>query len=173
MAGPDADYGGSIPDAYERCLVPMLFIPYASDIAERALARDHAHVIELAAGTGIAARALARALPTARIEATDLNERMIQLANIRWSVADAQDLPFDTGTFDLAVCQFGIMFFPERLRALREVSRVLGPKGTLLFNVWDDLDHNDVARTISQAAASKFTDNPLTFSRVFPTDTVT
>lgn len=115
-------------------------------------------MLEIAAGTGIATRAHAIALGDAHIEATDLNETMVAFAathsvspTVRWSAANAMALPFENGRFELAVCQFGVMFFPDRLRAFREVRRVLAPRGTFLFNVRDNLAHNDVARIVSEA----------------------
>ncbi len=175
MTRPDAAFTGSIPEVYERHLVPLLFVPYADDIAARARAIGARRVLEIAAGTGVVTRALAEALPEARIEGTDLNEAMVSFAAartaipaIRWSTADAAALPFENGSFDLAVCQFGVMFFPDRLKAFREARRVLAPGGTYLFNVWDDLEHNDVGRMVSDAAAAAFPDDPPLFLRRTP-----
>ena len=132
-------------------------------------------MLEIAAGTGIATRALAIALGDAHIEATDLNETMVAFAatrsvspTVRWSAANAMALPFENGRFELAVCQFGVMFFPDRLRAFREVRRVLAPRGTFLFNVWDNLAHNDVARIVSEAVEAAFPDDPPLFVRRTP-----
>lgn len=170
MKESDALFSGAIPDIYDRCLGPLLFQPYATDLASRAKNLDGRRVIELAAGTGIATRALAQNFPDARIEATDLNESMVNLAsasstspNVRWSVADGMALPFGDGSFDWAVCQFGIMFFPDRLAAFREVRRVLSAGGTFLFNVWDDLEHNDVARIVFRSVVDAFPDDPPAF----------
>jgi len=170
MKESDALFSGEIPGIYDRCLGPLLFQPYADDLASRVKGLDGKRLIEIAAGTGIVTRALAQNFPDARIEATDLNESMVELAsassssrNVRWSVADAMALPFDDGSFDWAVCQFGIMFFPDRLAAFREVRRVLNPGGTFLFNVWDDLEHNDVARIVFRSGVDAFSDNPPSF----------
>ena len=124
MTGSDAAFTGSLPRIYDRYLGPLLFEPYADDIAARVRESGAHRVLELAAGTGIVTRALAAALPRAQIDATDLNEAMVAFAaqsqpsaSIRWSTADAMALPFDDGIFDLVVCQFGVMFVTDRVRA--------------------------------------------------------
>ncbi len=175
MTQRDTVFTGSIPELYERCLGPLFFMPYADDIATRAQTVGAHRIIEIAAGTGIVTRALTKALPAAEIEATDLNEAMVSFAaarsaisRVRWSTADAMTLPFEDGHFDLAVCQFGVMFFPDRPRAFREVRRVLAPGGTYLFNVWDDVEHNDVARIVSETAEAAFPAAPPLFIRRTP-----
>ncbi|HTJ25072.1 MAG TPA: methyltransferase domain-containing protein [Candidatus Limnocylindria bacterium] len=171
----DTAFVGSIPEQYDRFLGPLFFVPYAQDVAARARAIGPRRILEIAAGTGIVTRALADALPEAHIEATDLNEAMIALARarstapgVRWSTADAMALPFDDARFDLAVCQFGVMFFPDRARAYREARRVLAPEGTYLLSVWDEIAHNDVAQIVSQAAATVLPDDPPQFLRRTP-----
>ena len=171
----NASFTGRIPEIYDRDLGPMLFAPYAADMAERAKALGPKSVLEIAAGTGIVTQALARALPDATIEATDLNQAMVDFASsrrgdsaIRWSTADAQSLPFDDRTFDLVVCQFGVMFFPDRAKAFREARRVLRDRGTYLFSVWEGLQTNDIPRTVSDAASSVFPDDPPLFLRRTP-----
>lgn len=133
-----------MPEAYERHLVPVLFRPFASDMAVRAAALRPRTVLELAAGTGALTSALLTALPTASMVATDLNEAMVSAGSAReprarWRQADAQALPFEDGAFDLVVCQFGVMFFPDRPSAYAEVRRVLGPRGRFLFSSWGPL----------------------------------
>jgi ubiquinone/menaquinone biosynthesis C-methylase UbiE len=169
---PEADtaFTGSIPETYDRYLGPLLFAPYGDDLARRARALGAERIVEIAAGTGIATRALASSLPHARIEATDLNDAMVRLAStkfdparIRWSVADAMALGFPNGSFDVAVCQFGVMFFADPVECFREVRRVLSAGGTYLFNVWDDLAHNDVARIVFQTLVDLFPDDPPSF----------
>jgi ubiquinone/menaquinone biosynthesis C-methylase UbiE len=154
----DAVFAGSIPAVYEECMVPVLFAPYARDLVERAAALAPGTVLELAAGTGAVSRALAAGLPRARIVATDLNPGMLEVArtraaaeNLRFEPADAQSLPFPGGAFDLAVAQFGAMFFPDKVGAYREVRRVLAPGGTWLFNVWGPLEANNGSAEIDRA----------------------
>jgi ubiquinone/menaquinone biosynthesis C-methylase UbiE len=154
----DAVFAGSVPAVYEEALVPVLFAPYAADLAERAAALAPHAVLELAAGTGAVSRALAAALPRARIVATDLNPGMLEVAraraaaeNLRFEPADAQSLPFAAGAFDLAVAQFGAMFFPDKVGAYREVRRVLAPGGAWLFNVWGPLEANTGSAAIDRA----------------------
>ncbi|WP_406451006.1 class I SAM-dependent methyltransferase [Streptomyces sp. NBC_01622] len=130
-----------MPEAYERHLVPVSFRPFAIDLAARAAALRPRTVLELAAGTGALTSALLTAVPMASVVATDLNEAMVIAGSARepradWRQADAQELPFEDGSFDLVVCQFGVMFFPGRPAAYTEVRRVLTPQGRFLFNSW-------------------------------------
>jgi SAM-dependent methyltransferase len=160
MAG-DTRFAGSIPQVYEECLVPVLFDPYAEDMVERALELPNASVLEIAAGTGAVALKLAQALPDSRIVATDLNAGMIEVGRakslpgrIAWLTADAQDLAFHDESFDLVLCQFGAMFFADRVKAYREVRRVLHDNGAFLFNVWDRLEANSGSEAIHEAVRS-------------------
>jgi SAM-dependent methyltransferase len=174
MGNSDSAFAGSIPEYYHRCLGPFLFEPYAEDLTRRAAALRPGRILETAAGTGIVTAALARALPEAEIVATDLNPDMLAVAaanipspRIRFLPADAQSLPFTDARFDLVVCQFGAMFFPDRVAAYREARRVLKPGGTLLFNVWDRLDANPASMAVAEAVAALFPDDPPGFlSRV-------
>jgi ubiquinone/menaquinone biosynthesis C-methylase UbiE len=133
-------------ELYDRHLVPMLFAPYAPIFAERAKRLGPRSILEIAAGTGIATRELAQTLPAGvPITATDLNQPMIDrarakpgVADITWQQADAMELPFPDESFDLIVCQFGVMFFPDKQASFREASRILQHGGTYLFAVWDD-----------------------------------
>ena len=167
----DARFAGSIPELYERLLVPMLFEPYAADLADRAAAQSPRRVLELAAGTGVVTRALAERLPAgASIVATDLNPPMLDMAAsrgtarpVQWRQADALQLPFDDGAFDLVACQFGVMFFPDKARAFSEARRVLAPGGRLLFNVWDRIEENDFPQVVTQALETLFPDDPPRF----------
>lgn len=173
MAQTDSDrlFAGSIPQLYEQYLVPLLFQPYAEDLAQRVAACAPARVLEIAAGTGAVTRELARRLPAATaIVATDLNAPMVDEARARgtsrpveWRTADAMQLPFDDGSFDAVVCQFGVMFFPDKPRAFAEARRVLRPGGTLLFNAWDAIAHNEFADVVTQALARVFPDDPPRF----------
>lgn len=154
----DSAFAGSIPAIYEECLVPVLFAPFARDLADRAKALRPGAVLELAAGTGVVSHRLAEALPEARIVATDLNPAMLAVAearghasNLSFEPADAQALAFHDGLFDLVVAQFGAMFFPDKIGAYREARRVLAPGGTLLFNVWDELEANPGSAAIHHA----------------------
>ena len=175
MSDTPTRFSGSIPELYERYLAPLFFEPYAADLARRARALSGRRVLEVAAGTGIVTRALLDALPEAEVEATDLNADMLVLAasrtsnpRVRWSQADALRLPFIDRCFDLVVCQFAVMFFPDRTAAFREARRVLRPGGSYLFSVWDGLEHNDVARIVSEALAAEFPDHPPRFMARVP-----
>ena len=177
MAAGDDVFTGSIPEIYNRYLVPLIFEPYAIDLAERVARRNVRNVLETAAGTGVLTRALASRLPTsARIVATDLNGPMLQIAektlvtakNIEWKMADALALPFADGSFDAVVCQFGAMFFPDKVRAFVEAKRVLTPGGTFLFNVWDKISTNEFIDTVSATLKALFPNDPPRFMERTP-----
>jgi ubiquinone/menaquinone biosynthesis C-methylase UbiE len=171
MTDTDKVFAGSIPNLYEAHLVPLIFGPYAADIARRLAARPLKRVLEVAAGTGVVTRALAAALdPAITIVATDLNQAMLDEAArvgtprpVEWRQADAQALPFADGEFDAVVCQFGVMFFPDKARAYAEARRVLRPGGVYIFNVWDRLAENEFADVITTALAAVFPDDPPRF----------
>lgn len=170
-AGNDQAFTGSIPKIYGTYLVPLLFEPYAADLAARVAARSPTNVLEIAAGTGVVTRAMLAALPpTVDIIATDLNTAMLEQAAahtlprpVAFQQADAMDLPFDDQTFDAVVIQFGVMFFPDKPKALSEARRVLRPGGALIFNVWDRIEHNEFADVISNALVEFFPDDPPLF----------
>ncbi|CAG2150878.1 class I SAM-dependent methyltransferase [Cupriavidus numazuensis] len=172
----DKAFTGAIPELYERYLVPMIFAPYAADLARRAAALRPASVLEIAAGTGALTRELAQTLHAdAEIVATDLNPPMLARAQavgtsrtVSWQTADAMQLPFDDGRFNLVVCQFGAMFFPDKGAAFAEARRVLAPGGTLLFNVWDRIEDNHFAHTVTRALAGLFPDSPPDFMARIP-----
>lgn len=175
MTSLDAKFAGSIPALYDHYLGPLIFEPYAIDLAERVAKLNPRDVLETAAGTGIVTLELAKRLPEASIIATDLNPAMLEVAakkntasNIKWQPADALALPFADQSFDVVACQFGVMFFPDKLKAYREVHRVLRPGGHFLFNAWDSLDHNDMASVVNAAAAEMFPGNPPEFFRRTP-----
>lgn len=169
--GRDAVFEGSVPELYESHMVPLIFEPYAADMARRVAALAPGRVLETAAGTGVVTRALALALPSdAEIVATDLNPPMLARAQavgtarpVQWQVADALALPFDDASFDVVVCQFGAMFFPDKPRAFGEARRVLRPGGTLLFNVWDAIEHNEFTDVVVSALAAVFPQDPPRF----------
>jgi ubiquinone/menaquinone biosynthesis C-methylase UbiE len=165
MATTDKDFAGSIPEIYDRYLVPLLFEPYALDLAGRVAKSGATDILEIASGTGAVTRALAAALPKqARIVATDLNQPMLDRAKsrqtdehrIEWKQADALALPFADGNFDAVVCQFGAMFFPDKVRAYKEARRVLKAGGYFFFNVWDKISTNEFADVVTEALASIF-----------------
>lgn len=175
MADTDSAFKGSIPEFYDRCLGPFLFEPYAADLAARAAALGPRRILETAAGTGIVTAALAAALPGTEIVATDLNPDMLRVAEgklrsaqVSFAPADAQSLPFPDAGFDLVVCQFGAMFFPDRARAYREARRVLRPGGTFLFNVWDRLEANPASQAVAGAVAALFPSDPPSFLNRVP-----
>jgi ubiquinone/menaquinone biosynthesis C-methylase UbiE len=166
MVGNFADkiFAGSIPKIYDKHLVPLIFQPYANDLARRLATHPVQRVLEIAAGTGAVTRALASLLPVrVEIVATDLNQTMLDRAAaigtsrpVTWKQADAMQLPFADAEFDAVICQFGAMFFPDKPKAYAETRRVLRPRGVFLFNVWDRIEENEFADTVTDALATVF-----------------
>jgi len=162
-----------MPEAYERHLVPVFFRPFAADLAARAAALRPRTVLELAAGTGVLTSALLTAVPTASVVATDLNEAMVAAGSARepradWRQADAQELPFEDGGFDLVLCQFGVMFFPDRPAAYAEVRRVLAPQGRFLFNSWGPLASHGFGAAFQAALEQSMPDTAPSFLKDVP-----
>jgi ubiquinone/menaquinone biosynthesis C-methylase UbiE len=175
---PDTDkvFAGAIPRLYEKYLVPMIFQPYAADLVNRIASRPLTRVLEIAAGTGVVTRNLASVLPeSVSIVATDLSQPMLDLAfaigtkrTVEWRQANAMQLPFEDAVFDAVVCQFGIMFFPDKSKAFSEARRVLRPGGVFIFSVWDRIEENQFAHTVSMALASLFPKDPPRFMNRTP-----
>ena len=171
MAQTDTVFAGSIPAFYDRYLGPLLFEPYAADLAARLANITQGQVLETAAGTGIATRMLVGALPEAvAIVATDLNQPMVDFAaaqpsvgRVTWRQVDALSLPFEEKSFDAVVCQFGVMFFRDKRAAYREAGRVLKPGGRFIFSVWDRLEENELSQIVSEAVAALFPEDPPRF----------
>ena len=150
-----------MPDIYERCLGAAVFHPFAVDLACRAARLVPTTVLEIAAGTGIVTAELLAVLPGVRVTATDLNPAMVEAGRRRvpgaeWRPADASSLPFPDGAFDLVVCQFGVMFFPDRRTAYTEFARVLGPSGVVLLNTWDTIDTHGFAQALLEGLEDVF-----------------
>ena len=169
MVATDKLFAGSIPEIYDRYLVPLIFEPYAADLAARLTALRPLTVLETAAGTGVLTRAMAAEFPEhVRIVATDLNQPMLDHASARlgpdsrvsWRQADALALPFADQSFDAVACQFGVMFFPDRAQGFREARRVLRPAGHFLFNAWDRISENVFAEVVTEALARLFPADP-------------
>lgn len=172
MLESDKVFAGSIPENYDRYMVPLIFEPFATDIAQRAAALSPRDVLETAAGSGVVTRALApRLSSSSRYTVTDLNQPMLDYAasrqppdtRIAWCKADALALPFEDASFDLVCCQFGAMFFPDRIAGFREAKRVLKPGGHFLFNVWDRIEENIFANDVTQALSKIFPSDPPRF----------
>ncbi|MEV6757087.1 class I SAM-dependent methyltransferase [Streptomyces sp. NPDC051214] len=162
-----------MPAVYEHYLVPVIFRPFAEDLAARASALHPRRILELAAGTGALTSHLLAAAPSAEVTATDLNEAMVTLGSARspgavWRQADAQRLPFPDGAFDLVVCQFGVMFFPDRVAAFTEARRVLAPGGRFLFNTWGPLSTHAFGSALQAGLERAFPADPPQFLPTVP-----
>jgi ubiquinone/menaquinone biosynthesis C-methylase UbiE len=176
MVASDKVFAGSIPELYDRFLVPLIFEPYARDLADLIAQAEPKTVLEIAAGTGVVTRAMAARLPAqARLTVTDLNQPMLDHAKARlpdarieWKQADALALPFADESFEAVVCQFGAMFFPDKVQGYREARRVLKPGGRFFYNVWDRISENDFADVVAGALAAVFPDDPPRFMERTP-----
>ena len=175
MKNQDTEFTGSIPAAYDRYLGPTLFQPYAEDLAARLLLPDASSILELACGTGILTRVLRSRLASGvKITATDLNEPMFRYAankfaareDVAWRQADACRLPFANRMFDAVVCQFGLMFVPDKTLAAQEAHRVLKRGGLFLFNLWDAMEHNALCQLTHHTIAGYFEKDPPAFYQV-------
>ena len=157
----------STPALYDRYMGPLLFEPYAKLVAERSALLQPDRILETAAGTGIVTRAVNEAVPQAQIVATDINPAVLEFAarhldseRVTFQPADAQDLPFAEGSFDLVLCAFGVMFFPDKVRANGEARRVLRSGGHYLLVSFDCLALNPVPKAAEGAVAALFVDDP-------------
>ncbi len=171
MEATDKVFAGPVPQIYDRLLVPLIFKPYAEDLAVRVMAGDPRRILEVAAGTGALTQEMAARLDGGSIVATDLNPAMLDLAAARFPndgritcrQADALDLPFADESFDTVTCQFGAMFFPDKAKGYAEAHRVLKPGGRFLFNVWDAVESNDFTAVMLDALAELFPGDPPRF----------
>ena len=172
MVTTDKLFTGSIPEIYDRFLVPLIFDVFARDLADRVAKFEPRDVLETAAGTGALTRSLdSRLAKPVRIAATDLNQPMLDRAaansaangRISWRQADALALPFQDHSFDVVACQFGAMFFPDKIQGYKEARRVLRPSGRFLFNVWDRISENDFADVVTATLAQIFPQDPPSF----------
>ena len=168
MEDPARLYSGSVPALYDRYRGPVFFEPFARDLAGCLADLRAGHLLEIAAGTGIVTRVLARVLPeTVSIIASDINQAMLDfaaaqpgLARISWRHADALALPFDDAAFHAVLCQFGVMFFRDRVAGYRETRRVLRPGGRFVFDVWDRIENNEFCGVVCETVARLFPNNP-------------
>jgi ubiquinone/menaquinone biosynthesis C-methylase UbiE len=172
---PNARFAGSVPEMYDRHLGPVIFEPYAQDLARRVVAEVRSGpVLEVACGTGVLTQRLFELLPVdVELVATDLNEPMVEFARsklgddrVRWQQADAMNLPFPAASFTAVVCQFGLMFVPDKEAAFREARRVLGEGGLLAFSVWDSIEKNPIARIAHSTISRLFPKDPPNFYEV-------
>jgi SAM-dependent methyltransferase len=167
----DSTFTDDVATFYESALVPLIFEPYARDLAARVQLLQPTSVLEVACGTGVVTRALAKSLPAAcAITATDLNKAMVAHAErigtirpVTWRQADAMALPYANESFGVVACQFGTMFFPDRVAAYREIRRVLRPGGTFLFSIWNRIEDNEFADVITRAVSTLYPSDPPLF----------
>jgi ubiquinone/menaquinone biosynthesis C-methylase UbiE len=173
MTNRDSVWSDSMPREYDAGLGEALFRAPARWTAKTVagLAPPRSRILELAAGSGIVTAELC-ATVDGQVTATDLNQSMVDYGNSQvpqalWLSADAQALPFDDSSYDVVVCQFGVMFLPDRPRAFQEVGRVLRPGGVYVFTTWAPVADNELTAVMTDALATLFGANAPTFvSRV-------
>ena len=168
----DREWVGSMSEAYDRWLVPAVFEPFAIDLARRVAAHHPDRILEVAAGTG-ALTATLDGVAAAELVATDFNQAMVDVGcarapNARWQQADAMNLPFDDAQFDVVVCQFGVMFFPDKRAAFTEIQRVLVPDGTFVFNTWSTLESHELQAAVVDVVAEILSGDPPPFLAAVP-----
>lgn len=175
MGTNSSGFVGDIPDHYDSGLGPNIFADYGDRLADRCCDEAATNAVELAAGTGIVSRKLRDKLPSGTpLLVTDLNAPMLEVAkrkfsageNVEFAVANAMDLPFEDATFDLMVCQFGVMFFPDKPASFREAARVLKPGGRYVFNLWGAMPENPFSQVAHDVGARFFPDDPPGFYKV-------
>ncbi|CAN5436018.1 methyltransferase domain-containing protein [soil metagenome] len=170
---PNITFGGAIPKIYDEVLGPVYFEPYAIDIADRVASLKPATILETACGTGRVTMHLKSANPNAQITASDINPDMFAIAqqklngsSVEFKQADATALPFPGNSFDCVVAQFGIMFYPDKVKGVAEALRVLKPGGTYIFNVWGKIEDNGMSATGREIITRFFENNPPVFYNI-------
>ncbi len=137
----------SAAEVYENLFVPALFGEWSERAVHETNIRRGQKVLDVACGTGILACEVAKMVGSeGSVTGLDLNEGMLAVAekkypHINWKHGEAESLPFEDETFNAVVCQFGLMFFPKKTLAIREMFRVLKGNGKLVIAVWDTLEN--------------------------------
>lgn len=148
----------AVAEAYERHMVPGMFLYWTQMLVKLAAPKPGEHVLDVACGTGVGARLAATEVgPTGRVVALDVDPGVIEFARhreqgpIQWHCASAMAMPFDSGTFDLCLCLQGLQFFPDRIEGFREMRRVLKDSGRLVASIWGPIECNEGHRAVVQA----------------------
>lgn len=147
-------------EIYEAKFVPALFADWAPHVVDMGDVAAGQSVLDVACGTGIVARTAAeRVGASGRVVGVDLNQAMLTVASwvcpgVELRQADVTALPFDDGTFDAVLCQMALMFFPDPTAAVREMSRVAEPHGTVVIMVPSSLDAQPAYRLLVELAAT-------------------
>lgn len=172
MSENSIQFTARIAENYEKYLAPVFFISTSKDLVSH-LTGNPANILEIAAGTGQVTRNIIKSFPDAKITATDINPGMLDVGknivhseNITWMTADASELPFDDNSFDAVICQFGVMFFPDKQKAMNEAFRVLKPGGQIVFNTWDSLENNRICMIPEEVVNGVFPDDPPPFYKI-------
>lgn len=172
MSENSTQFTARIAENYEKYLAPVFFISTSKDLVTH-LTGEPKNILEIAAGTGQVTRNIIKSFPEAKITATDYNPGMLDVAkgivksdNITWQIADACDLKFEDNTFDAVLCQFGVMFFPDKQKAMNEAYRVLKPGGQIAFNTWDSLENNRICKIPDDVVTKIFENDPPPFYKI-------
>lgn len=150
----------SAPEAYESYLVPAIFVPWTRNLLDTAALQDGERVLDVGCGTGIVARNAAETVGGENVVGVDLNEGMLEIAEratsdtdpaIDWRRADASDLPFPDGSFDVVLCQQALQFFEDPSDALADMHRVLAPGGRIVCSVWRPIEFQPGYAVLAEA----------------------
>lgn len=146
-------------EVYEQKFVPALFAEWAEYLVDAVGPRPGQSVLDVACGTGIVARTAAERLGGGgRVAGVDLNEGMLEVArrirrDLEWRRGDAGDLPFADESFDAVLCQASVMYFPDRVQALKEMGRVAIPEGVVGVQVWGSLENQPAYQRLGDVLA--------------------
>ena len=172
MAENSIQFTANIAENYDKYLGPIFFIPCANNLITH-IKGTPKNILEIAAGTGHVTRLLVKKFPDSEITATDINEGMLDVAKgiirsdkVKWNVVDACEIPYKDNTFDLYIRQFGIMFFPDKQKAMAEAYRVLKPGGTIMFSTWDKIENSTLAKITNDVITDLFPDDPPNFYQI-------
>ena len=166
-------FSGSIPENYHHYMVPLLFEPYSKHLVSELGHLQGGPVLEIACGTGSVTGHLRKSLPRdAQLVATDISSEMLEFAKrdlghlqgLELRSADAMDLPFSSSSFEAVICQFGIMFLPDKRQGLSEIFRVLREGGTAYVSTWSDIAHNELLDVANQAIQALDLKEPISFT---------
>jgi SAM-dependent methyltransferase len=165
---PTAPVDTTAGEAYEQHMVPGMFVHWAERIVRIAAPQPREHVLDVACGTGIGARfAAAHVGPGGEVAGLDVDAGVIAVAQevarqsaltIEYHCASALEMPFADAAFDLCLCLQGLQFFPDRLRGLSEMRRVLKPSGRLVASIWAAIEFNKGHDAVVRALESQGVD---------------
>jgi ubiquinone/menaquinone biosynthesis C-methylase UbiE len=175
---------GSYPELYEQLAVPAFFERFARMLLERAQIAPGERVLDVAAGTGVVSRTVAREGSPGRLVGYDLTPAMVEVGKnspggdrVEWVLGNGQELPFEDDSFDVVLCQQGLQFFEDPVAGTSEMRRVLGGGGRVLAACWDRDEGSlfevlvevlgEFDEQLAQVAKTPFSMTPERFEEIF------